>query len=72
MLTVRRPPLPFCVFSDLDDTPRCVNAALVQTFVPDPANETATLITFINGDSVTVSASFETVLDTFMGDTVDG
>ncbi len=50
---------------------RAVNAAQVQTFIPNPFG-TGTLITFASGDTVTVKDDFDSVLATFMGDSVDG
>ena len=66
--------LPMIVFTDSTTREsRCINGAHVQTFVANPfGNSGGTLITFINGDRVTVTESFDDVVDALMGDSPDG
>lgn len=71
-MNARHAPVPFFVFTDLqDNVERAVNALHVQTFIPNPYGE-GTLITFANGDTITVGASFEAVYDTLTGDRPEG
>jgi uncharacterized protein YlzI (FlbEa/FlbD family) len=71
-MNARHAPVPVFVFADLkDDTTRAVNALHVQTFIPNPFGS-GTLITFANGDTITVAETFDAVLDTFICDRPDG
>jgi hypothetical protein len=55
---------------------RCVNGLHIQTFIPDPfwngILPRGTLITFANGDTVTVADDFEVVVELLMSDGADG
>ena len=66
--------LPILVLIDAESQGvRAVNGLHVQTFVPNVfGDKVGTLITFANGDSVTVTDSFDTVVKLFMGDRHDG
>jgi hypothetical protein len=69
--------VPIVVFIDAKTREsRCVNGLHVQTFVPNPfwdgEQPRGTLITFANGDTVTVAEEFDAVVDTFMGGRQDG
>jgi hypothetical protein len=71
-VNTRFPILSFYVFTDAkDDTPRCVNASQVQTFIPNPFGE-GTLLTFASGDTVTLSEDFEEISHTLINDRADG
>jgi uncharacterized protein YlzI (FlbEa/FlbD family) len=65
----RRPRLPVFVLRDVEArTHRCVNGLHIQTFIPNPyGNQEGTLITFANGDSVTVENDFDEVVHLMMG-----
>lgn len=73
----RLPSVPIVVFVDSETREsRCVNGLHVQTFVPNPfwsgEPPRGTLITFVGGDTVTVSEDFDVVVKTFMGGRQDG
>ncbi len=70
----RKSRLPVFVVRDADErTSRCVNGLHIQTFVPNPVGDrNGTLITFANGDAVTVENDFDEIVDLMMGDHVDG
>jgi uncharacterized protein YlzI (FlbEa/FlbD family) len=53
------------------DEPRCVNGLHVASFIPNPYGG-GTVITFANGDRVTVKECFDDVVESLMGDRVDG
>jgi hypothetical protein len=64
--------VPIFVFTELSTGgSRCINGLHVQTFVPNPFGD-GTLLTFVNGDSVTLMDTFEAIVDTFMSDRQDG
>jgi hypothetical protein len=69
-ITTRRPVVPFVVFQDAEtDSSRCINPLHVQTFIasPFPHTKGGTIITFENGDSVTVADDFQHVFDLLTG-----
>ena len=69
----RGPRLPVFVVRDVERGTRCVNGLHIQTFIPNPfGNRTGTLITFANGDHITVENDFDEILDLMMGDHVPG
>ena len=70
----RGPRLPVFVLRDSDTREsRCVNALHIQTFVANPFGDRhGTLITFANGDSVTVENDFDEIVNLMMGDHVAG
>ena len=64
--------IPIVVFQDVETRDsRCINGLHVQTFVRSRFHKGGTLITFANGDTVTVEGDFDTVFDTLTG-RVDG
>lgn len=73
-IDTRHAALPLMVLTDAKtDESRCINGLHVQTFITNPFGERGgTLITFANGDRVTVTEDFDTVVDSLMGDRVDG
>jgi hypothetical protein len=74
-VNIRQPALPFHVFTDAKGDTRCINALHVQTFIPNPfgdRGDRGTLITFANGDTVTVTDDFDSIADQFMSDRADG
>ena len=71
-INTRHPNLPLMVLTDAKMRDgRCINGLHVQTFIANPFGG-GTLITFANGDTVTVTEGFSTVVDALMGDRVDG
>ena len=65
--------VPIIVFIDSETREsRGVNGLHVQTFVPNPfwngESPRGTLITFANGDTVTVVEEFDVAVGAFMGD----
>ena len=70
----RGPVLPIFVVWDTDArTNRCVNALYIQTFIPNPyGDRNGTLITFVNGDYVTVENDFDEVIKLMRSDRVSG
>lgn len=69
----RRREVPIAVFQDQETgRSRCINGLHVQTFISNPFRDhKGTLITFVNGDMVTVVDDFEEVVRAFIG-IVDG
>ncbi|HEX6096386.1 MAG TPA: hypothetical protein VF432_08695 [Thermoanaerobaculia bacterium] len=70
----RGPRLPVFVLRDVEARDhRCVNALHIQTFIPNPyGSQEGTLITFANGDTITVENGFDEIVDLMMGDRVAG
>jgi len=70
----RGPRLPVFVLRDAETREsRCVNAMHIQTFVTNPFGErNGTLITFANGDGVTVENGFDEIVNLIMRDRVAG
>jgi hypothetical protein len=68
-ITTRRPIVPFVVFQDAETSAsRCINPLHVQTFIASPFHtKGGTVITFGNGDSVTVADDFQHVFDLLTG-----
>ena len=60
--------IPIVVFRDVETRDsRCVNGLHVQTFVRSRFHKGGTLITFANGDTVTVEEDFDAVFRILSG-----
>jgi hypothetical protein len=71
-ITPRRQTVPFVVFRDATaGASRSVNPLHVQTFIASPFKKGETIITFANGDAVTIAEDFEFVFKLLTG-FVDG
>lgn len=71
-MNTRTPGVPIIVFRDAQTgDSRCVNGMHVQTFIANPFGG-GTLVTFANGDTVTLAEDFDVVVDVFTADRHDG
>jgi hypothetical protein len=68
------PIVPIVVLTDADlKEGRAVNGLHIQTFIANPfGHARGTLLTFANGDTLTVDEDFDTVAEAFMGHQQDG
>lgn len=71
-MNARMSGIPIVVFQDANSQEwRCINGLHVQTFIPNPFGA-GTLLTFANGDSVTLVEDFDLIVDALMADRHDG
>ena len=73
-MNARRSGLPIIVLMDAKTREgRAVNGLHVQTFIQNPFGKCeGTLITFANGDTVTVKEDFDDIVQSFMASVPDG
>jgi hypothetical protein len=66
--------MPLVVFQDAETGNfRCVNGLQIETFIPNPfCDRKGTIITFANGDRVTVTDDFHDVFNILSGRQPDG